>query len=490
MATSEQPQTALIAQEKKITRFTEEGAHEVGLPSPDAMNYMISVASYLAPSALCTPDMGTSAEQIKANALAKMLTGREMGLEPMEAMRTLHIVKGKIGISYDQMINILLRKKIKIEWLKDDKTGVEVRLTRPDGLMTYTSKFGPEEATDAGLIVLDNYRKRPVVMYRARAIGNGFRIIGGGTCVYNYDEMEDIKDETPDTHQEEPDYKVGIKQPPSEPATATMPSGLNVTGVQMEATPEPAPVVTTPPPPAMESPTPASEPQPAEEEDVIVIPPLSTEKSIPDRVADVRDLIGGSPKSAMGVINGFFRGFLGVTNLPKQLDAYRDAIVALESVAKIDLPNLVLKPAEVGRNAAKGADPIAEAVAAWGWTDESFSPVIRQVMERKDLTLDEFKEWMTAIKLHMLPTIDAFAFLCVAVSSDEAARILKVAKTSSLSLHNVVQAVVDELGGPINEASHDAITSAIAKVEKKVNSAPSQPTEEPEEEQTGLFQAE
>ena len=54
----------------------------------------------------------------------------------------------------------------------------------------------------------------------------------------------------------------------------------------------------------------------------------------------------------------------------------------------------------------------------------------------------------------------------------EADEIIDAAKASKgwliLSLHNVVQAVVDELGGPINEASHDAITSAIAKVEKKI----------------------
>jgi hypothetical protein len=491
-------QTALAVQDKKQVRaYTAENAREVGLPSAEALNYMTSVAKYLAPSALCTPDMGTSMESIQANALAKMLTGREFGIEPMAALRTIYIVKGRIGLSYDTMISILLDRGIKIEWLKDDATGVEVRLTRPDGLMTYVSKFGPEEAAAAGLSVMDQYKKRPVVMYRARALSNGFRVIGGcGARVYERGELNDIREDEPDTTPaEDTDYKIGLKPaattaapaPPTPASTVVSAAPVGpVVAPAPKPTPAPAPQPEAPPAPAAPTapPPPVVVPEPEQNDPEPEV--QQAEPTLQDRVLVVRDKIGGSPKTAMGVINGFFRGFLGVTTLPKQIDAYRDAIGALENASKVEMDQLIQKPAELGKNAAKGVDPVAEAVAPWGWTNPTMVSAIRAVLEFKQQSIPEFLEWMGFLKVPQLLVPDAFSFLCVASATFEAHQVLQIAAQSGISVHNVVLAIVEKLGGPLNEATPDAIASAMNAVRTKLctKAAAAEPAET---EQESLF---
>ena len=208
---------AVVKAETKTPKpWTSQDAHEVGLPSPAAVNFMLSVANHLASSALYTPDMGGTLQQIQANALAKMLTGLELGLQPMEALRTLHIVKGKIGLPYDLMIARMLEQGIKIEWLQDNAEGCRVRGTRSDGLMSYEAFFGPEDAKRAGLAGGDNYLKRPRVMYRARASSELYRVIGGrgAAKTYSLEEMRDIEQEDSQPRTVESiEHKAGVDQP-------------------------------------------------------------------------------------------------------------------------------------------------------------------------------------------------------------------------------------------------------------------------------------
>jgi len=110
MSEEQQESRAVPDSMKAVTKFTAEHAREVGLPSPEAVNYMMSIANMLLNSALITLDMalpdneigrlkgmGHDADQISAlrnnyvrsNAMAKMLVGHEMGIDPMAHSRTL-----------------------------------------------------------------------------------------------------------------------------------------------------------------------------------------------------------------------------------------------------------------------------------------------------------------------------------------------------------------------------------------------------------------
>lgn len=242
---------------KAITKFTAEHAHEVGLPSPQAVNYMMSVATLLANSALVTPDMGLSDTQlgrlkglgftpqqidehqekiVKANAMAKMLVGREMGIEPMAAMQEIDIVKSRIFVRYPQLINQMLMKNFKLKWLERTHERAALEVTRP-GMEPETFEFTIEDARRAGLAGREKdgqYEKRPRVMLTARVVSEAYRTTGGYSKTYTPEEKEEIlggeaEADVPEIKRSVNggsmgDFKVGLKNPPKEePAPATAP---------------------------------------------------------------------------------------------------------------------------------------------------------------------------------------------------------------------------------------------------------------------------
>lgn len=193
---AEESKEGLPETTKSVTKFSAEHAKELGLPSPEAFNYMTAVVNQLKGSAL-VPQMerDASPQQATANMLGVIMTGREMGLQPMESLRSMGVLKGKIWFHYDLMIRIMVQRGIKLEWVKDDEEGATIRGTREDGY-SYTSFFGPQDAERAGLVKPDsNYRKYPRNMYRARAVSNLFRILGVGPQIYTPEEAIDIEPE-------------------------------------------------------------------------------------------------------------------------------------------------------------------------------------------------------------------------------------------------------------------------------------------------------
>lgn len=190
------PAQAVPETTKAVTRFTAEHGREVGLPSPEAVNYMTSIANLLTRSALITPDMGTDPEQIKANAIAKMLVGRGLGItDPMQALQDIYIVKGKIFIGYPQMIGVMLRRGFRLEWLERSEKRAALKVEPPANypMLPETFEFTIEDAQKAGLVRDGSqYRIRPRVMLTARVVSEAYRTTGGGS-VYDPGEREEIE---------------------------------------------------------------------------------------------------------------------------------------------------------------------------------------------------------------------------------------------------------------------------------------------------------
>ena len=224
MNPQDQHETALVpatqqTEAKAVTKFTAEHGKEVGLPSPEAINYMMSVATLLLESSLVTPDMGKTPQQIKANALAKMLIGHEMKMQPMEALQDVDIVKGKIFIRYPQLINQILMRGFNVKWVERGDAKATIRLTHKDpDIEPEEFTFTIEDAKKAGLVYADSqYIKRPRVMLSARVISEAYRATGGRSNVYTPEEKQEILRERSeeDYSQEVPDnpYTVAEKAP-------------------------------------------------------------------------------------------------------------------------------------------------------------------------------------------------------------------------------------------------------------------------------------
>ncbi len=216
-----QPAKAVPETMKAVTKFTAEHAREVGLPSPEAVNYMMSIANMLLSSALITQDMalpdseigrlrgmGYTPEQItefrdkyvRSNAMAKMLVGHEMSIDPMAALQDIDIVKGKIFVRYPQLIDQMIRKGFTVKWVERTNERAAIEVARP-GIDAETFEFTIQDAKQAGLTETKEgkegmYQKRPRVMLSARAASEAYRMTGGRGNVYTPEEKDEIFNST------------------------------------------------------------------------------------------------------------------------------------------------------------------------------------------------------------------------------------------------------------------------------------------------------
>lgn len=126
---------------------------------------------------------------------AAILTGKELGLEPMASLRGLYVVTGKVGVSYDVMVGLLRKHGYRIDWLQSSNSVAEVKLTAKDG-SSIVIAYSIQDAQTAGLSGKQVWKNHPASMLRARAISNAARAFAGEILsgMYSIDEIEEIKD--------------------------------------------------------------------------------------------------------------------------------------------------------------------------------------------------------------------------------------------------------------------------------------------------------
>ncbi len=134
--------------------------------------------------------------------LATLITGRELGLSPMQSIRGMHVIEGKAVMSSELMVALVVSKADICEVFQVVETN--------EKLATYSTKrrgydkpttmtFSMEDATRAGLTGKDNWKKYPAAMLRARCSSALCRavypdLVGG---VYEADEAEEITGRAP-----------------------------------------------------------------------------------------------------------------------------------------------------------------------------------------------------------------------------------------------------------------------------------------------------
>ena len=139
----------------------------------------------------------------RAQAVVKIIAGREIGLAPMESMQNIYMTPdGKIGVMA-KIVGALIKKSAKydytIEKLDDteciivfyiiDKEGKKIELGK--------SPFTFKDAAKAGLANKDNYKNYPRNMNFARALMNGARWYTPDIyCGYAVEELEKAEEIT------------------------------------------------------------------------------------------------------------------------------------------------------------------------------------------------------------------------------------------------------------------------------------------------------
>lgn len=131
--------------------------------------------------------------QKPADILAIVLTGAELGLAPMQAIRGVQIIKGRPTLAADTMGALVKRRGDVCEYLVMKESTPEravYEAKRKGDPSPTTMSFTMEDAKRAGLSGSDTYKKYPAQMLRARCLSAICRAVFPDLCLGLYDPEE------------------------------------------------------------------------------------------------------------------------------------------------------------------------------------------------------------------------------------------------------------------------------------------------------------
>lgn len=97
--------------------------------------------------------------------------GREIGLQPIEALNSLYFVNGKVAMYGEAVPMQIMRAGHQIKWGKCDKNEATVTITRGDNGNEMTQTFTMAEAVERGYTNNPIYKKYPENMLKWRVLG-------------------------------------------------------------------------------------------------------------------------------------------------------------------------------------------------------------------------------------------------------------------------------------------------------------------------------
>jgi hypothetical protein len=174
---------------------------EIVVITPRDLNETKSLAKDLSASALMPQALRRKPEDI----MAIVMTGAELGLAPMQAIRGINIINGRVSLSADLMGALVKRQSDVCEFLQlveSTSTRATYKTKRKGNPEATTMTFTIEDAQAAGLTGNMTYKKHPAAMLRARCLSAICRAEYQDLCMGLYDESteelpEEEKDVTP-----------------------------------------------------------------------------------------------------------------------------------------------------------------------------------------------------------------------------------------------------------------------------------------------------
>lgn len=153
---------------------------------PQSLEQAEKLANQLAMSAL----LPESLRNRPGDVLVTIITGHELGLSPMQAIRGLHVIKGKAVMSADLQVALVKKHPECIYFrLVESTDTIASYETERKGEGKTKMSFTIEQARNAQLAG-DNWRKYPAAMLRARAASALARAVYPDLTLGVYDEDE------------------------------------------------------------------------------------------------------------------------------------------------------------------------------------------------------------------------------------------------------------------------------------------------------------
>jgi hypothetical protein len=132
-----------------------------------------------------------------SDVLVTLITGHELGLSPMQAVRGLHVIDGKAVMSADLTVALVMKRREVCEFfrLTESTDQKATYSTKRIGSDPVTLTWTIEQATKAGIAGKDNWKKHPAAMLRARCASALARAVFPDLVlgVYDPDEAEEFR---------------------------------------------------------------------------------------------------------------------------------------------------------------------------------------------------------------------------------------------------------------------------------------------------------
>lgn len=140
-------------------------------------------AKLLLSSGLLPPSIKTAQQ-----ALYVILTGRDLGLSPVQSLRSINVIQGKIEVAADMQLALFKRHGGRAQFTALTDAEAVLTLHHANG-DAHTETFTMADAQRAGLNG-DNWRKYPRAMLRSRVITAGLKSVGFDVLAGAYAEGE------------------------------------------------------------------------------------------------------------------------------------------------------------------------------------------------------------------------------------------------------------------------------------------------------------
>lgn len=133
----------------------------------------------------------------QAQAVVKILAGKELGLSPLQSITDIYIVNGKVALQA-KVIASLIKKSNKYDYHIDKLDNEEciISFFQLNGKMEKIGEsiFTMKDAAKAGIVNKDVWKNYPRNMLFSRAISNGGRLYCADVITaYTTEELEEIK---------------------------------------------------------------------------------------------------------------------------------------------------------------------------------------------------------------------------------------------------------------------------------------------------------
>lgn len=121
-----------------------------------------------------------------------MLIAQSENIHPIKALMAYDVINGQPALKASEALARYMDAGGKIEWIKSDKESAKARFTHPSS-GSFEYEYTVEDATDAGLINKDNWKKNLKAMLRARCTSAGIRM-SYPRCLNNMYLAEEVQD--------------------------------------------------------------------------------------------------------------------------------------------------------------------------------------------------------------------------------------------------------------------------------------------------------